>query len=84
MGLKAIDDVLISLQQHTKFRRLSVPDKDVSTVATRHHVIIAPEIRFFDHSPKETRVKRGKAKDEKIGWADTGQPSPLGGFFGTL
>lgn len=66
VGLKAINDMLISLEEHTKFGGVSFPDENVAAVATGHDVIVAPKICFFDHGPKETRVKRGKGKRSEI------------------
>jgi len=66
MRLQTIDHVLICFQQHTQLCGVSFPHEYVTAIATRHDEIVAPEIRFLDHGPKETRVKSGgKANNQR-------------------
>lgn len=41
--LKAVDHMVISLQQHQVLSCVSVPDEDVATIRATHHKIIPPE-----------------------------------------
>lgn len=49
MRLHAIDYMLIGFHQHHQLAASAVPSKDVAAIRTGHHIVVAPEGRFFDH-----------------------------------